>query len=355
MPTPEQSTFLRALPKCEHHIHLEGALTPSLLFELSIKNNIPLPSSTTDPAYTSPTTLLARYNAFTSLSDFLTYYYTAMRVLQTSEDFETLAWDYFKRAASQGVAHAEVFFDPQAHDERQVGYADVVAGIQRACKRAEAELGLTTLVTACFLRHLPPAECLGFFGRQDVHASLESGFVRGIGLDSNERDFPPGLFKDLFDRARKAGLRVTAHAGEEAPAGYIQAALEELKVERVDHGIALIQAPELMAKVVEEKIMLTVCPLSNVVLRCVDRLEDVPIRKFLDAGVRFSINSDDPAYFGGYILENYEKVQDVFQLNIKDWEWIVRSGIEGSWCGQVRKAELLGRLESLVSEWENKF
>jgi adenosine deaminase len=276
-----------------------------------------------------------------------------MSVLINASDFEALAWDYFQHASADGLHHAEVFFDPQAHIERGVSYNTVLSGFQAACERAEKELGITSSLTQCFLRHLPPKDCLEVFNSEQVQASYKSGAVKAIGLDSSELPFPPENFEELYVKAKKAGLKLTAHAGEEGPASYITNALDVLKVDRIDHGIRLAEDPELMKRIAEQGTLLTVCPLSNVVLRCVENVGQVPIRKFLDAGVKFSINSDDPAYFGGYILDNYVAVQEAFDLKIEDWESICRAGIEGSWCGDARKQEMLSALEKVVREWKN--
>ncbi|KAF2677670.1 adenosine deaminase [Lentithecium fluviatile CBS 122367] len=352
MPPPTFHAFLRALPKCEHHMHLEGALRPHILFQLASKNNITLPQD--DEAFASPESLLSRYQRFTSLDDFLHYYYIGMSVLITASDFEDLAWDYFLHASADGVAHAEVFFDPQAHVVRAVTYSTVVDGFSRACKRAESELGITTILTSCFLRHLPVQESLDLFDDEEVQKSYRDGTVTGIGLDSSEMDFPPELFVELFAKARKQGLNLTAHAGEEAPASYIATAVSDLRVTRIDHGIALPSSPDLLSQIAASKMLLTVCPLSNVVLRCVDTIADVPIRKLLDAGVQFSINSDDPAYFGGHCLDNHVAVHEAFDLSVDEWVGIVRAGIEGSWCATERKGELLRVLEGVVEEWRHR-
>ncbi|KAF2714928.1 adenosine deaminase [Pleomassaria siparia CBS 279.74] len=340
--------FLKALPKCEHHMHLEGALSPALLFQLAAQNNITLPQD--DECYANAETLSTRYKGFTSLDDFLGYYYMGMSVLIQSSDFEALAWDYFQHASADGVQHAEVFFDPQAHMSRGVSYKTVLSGFTAASERAETELGMTSMLTTCFLRHLPPKDCLDVFESDDVQASYEAGAVKAIGLDSSELPFPPDMFRDLYARAKAQGLRLTAHAGEEGPSSYISTALDTLHVDRIDHGIRLAEDPELMAKIAARGTLLTVCPLSNVVLRCVDRVEQVPIRKFLDAGVKFSINSDDPAYFGGYILDNYVAVQHAFALSVGDWETICKAAIEGSWCGEERKKEMLAVLDKVVKQ-----
>lgn len=344
--------FLRAIPKCEHHVHLEGSLEPSLLFTLAKANDIPLPSD--DDAFSSEAALRARYKDFTSLDDFLHYYYIGMSVLIHSSDFEALAWSYFVKARDHGVHHTEVFFDPQAHISRGISYHSIVSGFTKAKSRAKAELGLTSELVCCFLRHLPVPEALATFEDPQVQESFANGTVIGIGLDSSELNFPPHLFDDIYRKAGALGLRRTAHAGEEGPAEYIAGSIDLLGVERIDHGIKLHLDEQLMKRVAQKQLMLTVCPMSNVMLRCVDHVGEVPIRKFLDAGVRFSINSDDPAYFGGYILDNYCAVHDAFNLSIQEWAGISRAGIEGSWCSTERKREMLTALDDLVKEWEQK-
>ena len=277
-----------------------------------------------------------------------------MSALVTAGDFEALAWDYFQHAAADGVQHAEVFFDPQAHTSRGIAYATVLDGFTAARKRAQRELGISTELICCFLRHLPPADCLATFEHEAVQASYLGGQVAGIGLDSSEADFPPTLFEELFFRAGKLGLKSTAHAGEEGPASFIADSLDKLGTQRIDHGRRLTEDKELMARVARDKILLTTCPLSNVVLRGISHVREMPIRAFIDAGIRFSINSDDPAYFGGYILDNYCAVQEAFQLSLKDWDWICRGAIEGSWCAQERKDEMLKALDEVLKEWEGK-
>jgi adenosine deaminase len=344
--------FLAALPKCEHHIHLEGSLEPSLLFELAKTNGIALPAD--DPAYRSETDLQARYKQFTSLDDFLAFYYIGMSVLIHAADFEVLAWEYFIKARAHGVHHAEVFFDPQAHLSRGVEYRTIISGFEKARARARDELGLTSELICCFLRHLPVHESLAVFEHEDLQASFTNGTIKGIGLDSSELNFPPYLWAEIYQKAGTLGLKRTAHAGEEGPAAYIAGAIDSLGVERIDHGIQLYMDTELMRQVAEERILLTVCPLSNVLLRCVDHVGEVPIRKFLDAGVKFSINSDDPAYFGGYILNNYCAVHEAHDLTLEEWASISRAGIEGSWCSVDRKREMLAALDDLVKEWQGK-
>jgi adenosine deaminase len=274
-----------------------------------------------------------------------------MSVLVHEGDFESLAWEYFKRASEDGVLHAEVFFDPQAHLSRGISYSTVLSGLQRACGRAEQELDMTTELITCFLRHLPAQDSVSTFDHADVQDSFASGIITGIGLDSSELGFPPELFEGLYRKAHGQGLRRTAHAGEEGPVEFIADALNMLGVERIDHGIRLADDGALMEMVAAKGTLLTVCPLSNVVLRCVKEIKDVPIRKFLDAGVKFSINSDDPAYFGGHILDNHCAVQEAFGLELGDWEGISRASIEGSWCSDARKSELVQALDTVLAEW----
>jgi adenosine deaminase len=229
----------------------------------------------------------------------------------------------------------------------------VVQGFDKACKRAEKELGITSKLIMCFLRHLPVPEA-----RQTMKEAVEGGYFDGgeekiisaLGLDSSEVGFRPELFKDMYAEAEKRGIRRTAHAGEEGDPSYISGALDGLHAERIDHGIRLIEDSGLMNRIIKEEIMLTVCPLSNVCLRVVQHVRELPIRKFLEAGIKFSLNSDDPAYFGGYILNNYCAVQEAFDLSVAEWKTIVQNSIDGSWCGRARKDELLSMLEDCLNK-----
>jgi adenosine deaminase len=340
--------FLQELPKCEHHIHIEGSLSPSLLFDLAQVNNIILPNPTEDPAFTSILTLEDRYKNFSSLDDFLKYYYTAMSVLLTASDFESLAYEYFTRAHADGVHHAEVFFDPQAHTGRGVAYTTVVTGLVAAQKRAEQDFGLTSKLILCFLRHLPASDAEDTYKEAAKLEHFSNGTIVGIGLDSSELPYPPEQFKSVYALSTADGIRQTAHAGEEGDSTYISRALDICNVERIDHGIKVVDDEALLQRVAKQKTMFTVCPLSNVRLRCVTKIEELPIRRFLDAGVRFSINSDDPAYFGGYILDNYCAIQDAFGLSIPEWKYIADGAIEGSWCDDERKRVLLKKVDECV-------
>ncbi|CAK7244816.1 MAG: adenine deaminase [Sporothrix thermara] len=395
--------LIAALPKCEHHMHVEGSLSPELLFSLAERNGVTLPVAE-DASFASVDALYARYARFTSLDDFLHYYYIGMSVLQTAADFEALAMAYFEKAHAANVRHAEIFFDPQVHLARGVSLADVVRGLRAASRRATKELGgMTSLLIPCLLRHLPVDDSgrlvaqlrEGYwadgdeaaqedtvvqalaeaFDGQDDAASLR-GALAGLGLCSSERDLPPTLWRDVFRearrhsvsaddaaaasagssavqsaKARRGASRITAHAGEEGPAEYITLALDHLGAQRIDHGIAAASDPAVMARLAKEQIMLTVCPLSNVCLRAAKSIADVPIRTFLDAGVPFSINSDDPAYFGGYIQENYCAVQEAHNLGVDDWATIVRNAVRGSWCDDKRKQVLLAEIDSVLAAW----
>ena len=343
--------FLTALPKVEQHLHIEGTLEPELLFELAAKNNVSLPD---DPVYASAETLHARYQNFTCLDDFLHYYYLGVGVLITASDFETLAWNYFVKAAGQNVRHAEVFFDPQAHTARGVSYDTVVAGLMAAKRRAQKELGITVEYIVCILRHLPVPESDALIDTVLERGHFNDGTLIGLGMVSSEKDYPPELFKDLYARVAATGTNLTTHAGEESPPSFITSSLDLLGVTRIDHGLAAGKDPALLASLAANKTLLTFCPWSNVALRNIPKLADAPIREFLDAGVRFSINSDDPAYMDGYVQEVYCRVQETFRLSVEEWVWIVKGAVEGSWCGDERKKEILEELESVVKGFEGK-
>jgi len=247
--------------------------------------------------------------------------------------------------------HGEVFFDPDAHTDRDVDYGTVVAGFSTACKRAEKELGITTELIVCVLRHLPVNDANTTFVRALAAGHISDGTLRGLGISSTEIKKPPGLWKDIFNAAKRLGFKATAHAGEEGPPAYIEEALDVLKVSRIDHGRRLIEDPALMKRVADESVMLTLCPISNVKLKGINSVADMPIRTFLDEGVRFSLNSDDPAYFRGYILDNYCAVQEAFDLSMKEWELIASNAIDGSWCGVDRKEALTEALKTCVENF----
>ncbi|KAL2877325.1 adenine deaminase [Colletotrichum sp. CLE4] len=346
--------FLVDLPKCEHHIHIEGSLGPELLFHLAAQNNITLPADK-DPAFASVEALYERYRNFSSLDDFLHYYFIGFSVLLTVTDFEELGYAYLKKAHAQNVRHAEVFFDPQAHTCRGVAYETVVEGLRRAKERAQRDFeGMTVEYIVCFLRHCTVEDGLRMFVEARDAGHFADGTIAGVGMSSSEAPYPPKMWTSIYDAVREAGVRATAHAGEEAPAECVVQALDDCGVTRIDHGRRSAESPELLARLAREKTLLSLCPISNVVLRGVKEMKEMPIREFLDKGVRFSINSDDPAYFGGYILENYCAVQEAFGLSIEEWKGIAVGSVEGSWCSEERKEVLKGEIEVVMKKYAGK-
>lgn len=320
--------LVRSLPKAELHLHIEGTLEPDLMFRLSKRNDFDIP-------YASVEEVQAAYE-FTDLQSFLDIYYQGAGVLQTDEDFYELMKAYLMRAKSDGVRHAEIFFDPQSHTERGIGYGVFMEGFRAAM----AESDLTTGLILCFLRHLSGEDAVKALSAAEPH--LEG--VIGVGLDSSEVGNPPELFEDAFSMASSLGLRAVAHAGEEGPPEYVTGALDVLGAERIDHGVRSLEDPELVDRLRREQIPLTVCPFSNVALRVVDRLEDHPLPSMIGGGLLVSVNSDDPAYFGGYVADNYEGVAKAFELSEGDVVSLARNSIVSSFADEARKSELLAEL-----------
>ncbi len=292
LPPERLHRLLRAMPKAELHVHVEGTLEPELIFKLARRNGVVL-------TYASVGALRAAY-AFTDLQSFLDIYYAGTSVLCTEQDFFDMAWAYLERAAADKVVHAEIFFDPQTHTGRGVPFATVIQGLEHACRRAHSELGVSAKLILCFLRHLSEAEALATL---DEALPWQHHFI-GVGLDSSELGHPPEKFARVFARARERGLHVVAHAGEEGPPEYIRSALDVLKAERIDHGVRCIEDPDLVARLARERVPLTVCPLSNVKLGVFASLARHNLPALLDAGLCVTVNSDDPAYFGGYLNQN---------------------------------------------------
>lgn len=325
------------LPKTELHVHIEGTLEPELAFALAGRNGVELPFSDVEA-------LRAAYD-FDDLQSFLDLYYATMAVLLTEQDFADLTVAYLERAAAQGLAHTEVFFDPQAHTDRGVDLAAVIDGIAAGLEIGRERWGITSALILCFLRHLPAESAMQTL----EHAmSLRPDAIDGVGLDSSEVGFPPSLFDAVFARAAELGLRKVAHAGEEAPPAYIVEALDILGVERIDHGVQAVADAALLSRLAQERMPLTVCPLSNVRLRVVDDLARHPLPALLEAGVLVTVNSDDPAYFGGYVGDNYAAVRDALSLTDAQLAQLARNGVEASWASAERKAEL----HAAIDEWE---
>jgi adenosine deaminase len=327
----------RAIPKAELHIHIEGSLEPELIFALAQRNGVSLP-------YASVEALRAAY-AFTDLQSFLDIYYAGASVLLKAQDFHDMAWAYFLRAKADNVIHTELFFDPQTHTARGVPMGTVIEGLSSACRKAEAELGISSALILCFLRHL---------SEEDAFVTLEAAlpyrehFI-GVGLDSSEMGHPPEKFERVFERCRELGLHVVAHAGEEGPPEYMWQAIDLLKVQRIDHGVAALQDPLLMAELAHTRLPLTVCPLSNLKLCVVDDLRDHPLKKMLDAGLCVTINSDDPAYFGGYMNANFEQTTQALALSRDDVITLAKNSFEASFIGAERRATCMTALIRAVA------
>jgi adenosine deaminase len=326
--------YIRALPKAELHLHIEGTLEPEMAFELAGRNGVALPCATVAE-------LRAAY-AFKDLQSFLDIYYAGAAALVTEQDFHDLAQAYFRRAAADGVVHAELFFDPQTHTARGIAFATVLDGLERAAREAQQELGISSRLIMSFLRHLPEA---------DAWATLEQalphlGRIHGVGLDSSELGHPPSKFARVFQRCRELGLHTVAHAGEEGPAAYITEALDLLQVERIDHGVRASEDPALMARLAASGTALTVCPLSNVKLRVFPRMAEHNLKGMLDAGLRVTVNSDDPAYFGGYLAQNYLAVAEALDLSRSELATLARNSLMASFVTDHERAPWL---EALVA------
>ena len=320
------------LPKAELHLHIEGTLEPEMVFTMAQKNGVTLPYSSIDD-------LKSRYS-FSDLQSFLDLYYACMSVLRTEDDFADLASAYLARASADGVRHAELFFDPQAHTSRGVPIDAVIDGLLRGLADAQKTTGITGGLILCFLRHLPASEAIETL----ESVAHRSGDLLGVGLDSAEVGFPPHLFEDVFARARQLGLHVVAHAGEEGPPEYVWEALNTLKVERIDHGVRSLEDPELVAHLRDQRVPLTVCPLSNVRLGGVSSIDLHRLRDMLDAGLMVTINSDDPAYFGGYIADNYRAVADALDISNDQLRQMAAFSIEASFLPAEAKAPLLAEI-----------
>lgn len=325
------------LPTAELHLHIEGTLEPELAFALAARNGTRLRHADLDE--------LRRAYAFGDLQSFLDLYYELTAVLQQPADFADLADAYFATAAAQGVRHAEVFLDPQAHLARGVPLEVVMDGLGEAFRAAEARHGMTAKLIVCFLRDRDPAEAEALLPRLLAHRDL----VIGVGLDSAEVGRPPELFERVFARAADEGLHRVAHAGEEGPPAYVWSALDRLGVERVDHGIRSLEDPSLVARLVEQQVPLTVCPLSNVALRCIDQLGAHPLRRMLDAGLAATVNSDDPAYFGGYLHDNTEAVTRALHLTPEHRRRLAENSFRASFLPDADKARHLAAVTAAAT------
>jgi adenosine deaminase len=330
--------FIRRLPKAELHMHIEGSLEPELMFRLAARNGVKLP-------YRSIGEVKQAYD-FDSLQSFLDLYYMAAGVLIRREDFAELTEAYFDRLAADGGVYAEIFFDPQTHTDRGIAFGDALGGVLDGMAKAEAKHGIKSKVIICCLRHL--GEQAGLRMLTDAEPFLDK--IAGLGLDSSERNFPPADFKRLFDAARSRGLRLVAHAGEEGPAAFVRDALDVLKVERIDHGIRAIDDPALVERLAKGGTTLTVCPLSNVRLCTVKTIAEHPLRRLLQAGVKVTINSDDPAYFGGYLQENYRATAEALHLTRAELAEIAANSFRGAFMADAEKVRWLARVADYASD-----
>ena len=326
-------TFIREIPKAELHIHIEGSLEPELMFAIAERNGVSLP-------YASVEEVRRAYD-FTDLQSFLDIYYEATRVLLHEQDFYELTRAYLERAAAQNVRHTEIFFDPQAHTDRGVPFETVIRGIRHALVDTERQLGISSELIMCFLRHLSAEAAM----KTLLTALPFKEWIVAVGLDSSEVGYPPINFKAVFGRAREHGFLTVAHAGEEGPPEYIWQALEELKVSRIDHGVRCVEDPELVERLREDQTPLTLCPLSNVKLRVFDSIHDHNLKRMLDLGLCVTVNSDDPAYFGGYIDENFHAAQKGLQISGNDVYQLAKNSFKVSFLAADEKRRLLNDLD----------
>jgi adenosine deaminase len=329
--------LLCAMPKAELHIHIEGSLEPELIFALAKKNGVTL-------AYSSVEALRAAY-AFTDLQSFLDIYYAGASVLLHESDFEAMAMAYFERAAADNVVRAEIFFDPQTHTARGIPFGAVIDGIGGALADGEREFGISSRLILCFLRHLSEDDAFATWREAQPHLAR----IAAVGLDSSERGHPPSKFRRVFDAARAAGLRTVAHAGEEGPPAYIVEALDLLKVTRIDHGVRCEEDPALCDRLVREKMPLTVCPLSNVKLAVFQRIEDHNLKRLMQRGLLVTVNSDDPAYFGGYVGANFRAVADGLALNRAELARLAANSFEASWLDDAAKRDWQRRIAQFAA------
>ena len=333
MTNPARAALIDRLPKAELHLHIEGSLEPELLFTLAKRNAVPIP-------FADVAAVRAAYD-FSNLQDFLDIYYQGMAVLITEQDFYDLTWAYLLRAHADAVRHVEIFFDPQGHTARGVAFETALDGIERALNDGEAQHGISFRLIMCFLRHLSEDDAFATLALAEPHL----GRIHGVGLDSSELGHPPGKFARVFAKARALGLHVTAHAGEEGPPDYVYEALDLLKVERIDHGNRALEDPALVARIAAEGLTLTVCPLSNLRLCVIDEIALSPVKRMLDLGLKVTINSDDPAYFGGYVNANFHAVAQALDLSEAELVRLAENSFTGSFLPPADQVRHLAAIE----------
>src|SRR6185369_2230760 len=339
IPAERLPELLARMPKAELHIHIEGSLEPELIFAMAQRNGVRIPHANVDE--------LRRAYAFTNLQSFLDIYYAGASVLLTEQDFFDMAWAYLEKAAADNVVHAEIFFDPQTHTARGVAMETVIEGLHRACIQAGPALGVSASLILCFLRHLSEAEA---FETLEQALPFQGKFI-GVGLDSSEVGHPPEKFARVFARCRELGLHLVAHAGEEGPPAYVWTALDLLKVERIDHGVQSTKDAALMRRLAQDRIPLTVCPLSNLKLCVFPKLADHNLKQLLDAGLVATINSDDPAYFGGYMNENFLQTFAATGMDSRHAYRLAANSFEGSFAEAAAKRRYLERLDAAFAAY----
>ena len=325
-------SFINKTPKSELHLHIEGSLEPELMFKLSKRNKIEIPFKSVDE-------IRSAYN-FTNLDSFLKIYYEGSNVLITEEDFFDLTWEYILRCKNDNIVHTEIFFDPQSHISRGINFNDIINGIFKALTKANNEFGITSKIIMCFLRHLDEESCFKVLKEAVNHKDK----IIGVGLDSSEKGNPPKKFKKLFEEAIKEGFLTVAHAGEEGPPEYIWDSLNLLKVKRIDHGVQCLKDDKLVNNLKENNIPLTVCPLSNIKLCVFDKLENHNLKKMLDAGLRVMVNSDDPAYFGGYLNTNLIETSKALNLSLDEIKILIQNSFKSSFLDEKSKNIWLNKI-----------
>jgi adenosine deaminase len=337
MPMDPRKQLIRDLPKAELHIHIEGSLEPEMMFSLAQRNGVKLPYDNVDE--------IRDAYRFNCLQDFLDLYYQGMSVLQTQQDFYDLTWAYLQRCAMDHVVHTEIFFDPQGHTGRGIEFETVIEGIWSALRDGEHKLGISSRVIMCFLRHLEQDDA--FATLEQAGPSLDR--ITGVGLDSSEVGHPPSKFFAVFDQAGQMGLKRVAHAGEEGPPEYVYEAIDGLRVDRIDHGNRSLEDELLVQRLVELKLPLTVCPQSNLRLAVVTDMSEHPIRRMLAAGLRVTVNSDDPAYFGGYMNDNFNALVDAVDLSAEEIIKLVRNSFKSSFLDKDSQQKHLDAVQAVLS------
>ncbi len=333
-----RADFIAGLPKAELHLHIEGSLEPEQMMLFAKRNKVELPYETVED--------IRRAYSFSNLQEFLDIYYQGMSVLQTRQDYVDLTTAYLKRVHQDNVRHVEIFFDPQGHTERGVAFEDVIEGILEGLDIGEKEWGITSHLILSFLRHLSEEDAFETLSAAEPYLDR----ILGVGLDSSELGHPPNKFERVFAAARDKGLKLFAHAGEEGPPEYVWEALDLLNIDRVDHGNRSMEDPALIRRLVEEQLALTVCPLSNVKLCVVDDIKNHPLKRMMDAGLKVTVNSDDPSYFGGYMNDNFNAVAEALDLDIETLVKVTRNGFEAAYLSDERRAELLGELDPYLGQ-----